>query len=263
MEIAKISLSKDAVAVANADGTVSINYTPPTPPPVPTGKILWSVNHELGDLNEWSANGGGGLFPSGTATVIPVTSPAIGKFAVQMTIDTVPGVAGCRLFRWKETQDDLAQGSLGRYFSAWFYFPRAYQVGSWWQIAGWKSKHPAGNDPFFNINVSNRANGANFLQVFGWQPSLRKFYDQPAVDIPVGRWFKVEGFYKADPGTGGRVTLWQDDVLLTDIAGIQTRYSDGDYQFALNNYGQMLLPSPTTIYMDNAAISTDRVANSA
>lgn len=224
-------------------------------PPVSSGTVLWSADHETGDISQWYypstgpfGNYGGGMFNSGVASVTPSLDYArSGRWSLRMTIATPP-MSGARLFRWSEPQ---RYGGL--YYSAWYYLPRRYSVPNFWNVFQWKSKRTTGQiDPFFVLNVGNRSDQSMFLYLYDWQNS--RSYSQSVADIPVGRWFRIEAFYECTGGTNGRVTFWQDGVQLLDVRNVRTRYSDGDCQWSMDSYSDGLIPSPSTIYIDDAAI---------
>jgi hypothetical protein len=174
-------------------------------------------------------------------------------------------VSGTRMFRWLEPEQypDL-------YYKAWYYFPNVYTlnnvVNPWWMIMAWKSTSttPSRNDSFFNINVANRSNGNMFLTLYEARPydaSNGTSYGQTLVDLPVGRWFYIEAYYKSRGDATGQVTVWQGDdvtrVLLWDLPSVQTRYPDaegGATQWAVTNYGSGTNPFPARFAIDDAEI---------
>jgi hypothetical protein len=218
-------------------------------------EVLWSAGHESGDMSEWYKNDRGGEFNSGNAVSGASQDFAhTGRYSAKMTIDT-PSTAGVRLFRWEESQNYPQL-----YYSVWFYIPRQYFADAgWWNIFQWKSHRPGQNDPFFVIDAMNR-NGKSYLSLFEWQPGRRIRYQPLAqVTIPIGKWFQVEAYYKCSSDNTGQVIIWQDSVKLYDVSGVKTRFSDGDCQWSVNNYSDRVSLSPTTIYADDAVISTTRV----
>jgi hypothetical protein len=223
-----------------------------------TTSILWSADMETGDLSQWSLpdipggpNVGGGIFNSGNASAIADGLAHSGHYSAKLSIETPSApTSGTRLFRWKESQ---TYPQL--YYSAWYYFPRRYIPDgspSWWNVFQWKSRHPAGNDPFFALNVGNRADGPMYFYLYN--QNTKTSYGQTLVVIPEQRWVRLEAFYMCAGDSTGHVTFWQDGVQILDIPNVQTRYSDGDCQWSLNNYSSSLRPSPATIYVDDAAI---------
>jgi hypothetical protein len=220
--------------------------------------VLWSADMETGDLSQWSfpdapggRNAGGGVFNSGIATAKVGVVAHTGHHSAKLWIKTPKTpTSGARLFRWKEphTYPQL-------YYSAWYYFPRRYIPDgrpSWWNVFSWKSRHAAGNDPFFALNVGNRADGPMYFYLYN--QNTKASYDQALKVIPERRWTRVEAFYACAGDNTGHVTFWQDGVQIFDIPSVQTRYFDGDCQWSLNNYSSSLSPSTATIYVDDAAI---------
>jgi len=273
MEIARISLAANTTLITNVDGTVSINYAPPT------GRVLWRATYESGDLREWylpdilgGPNAGGGEFDSGSYAPIAVVREQAhsGLYSAKMSINAAQTASGVRLARWLEqqTHPDL-------YYSVWLYFPVGYQFQNWSNLFGFKSKSPSaitGTDPFFYLTMRNRPNGSMYLRLEWWNQLTiagplstqvgYRVYEQSLMDIPIGRWFKLEAHHISAGDFTGRITIWQDDVQLFDLQNVRTRYPDGDTSWQVNLYGQNILPQPTIIYVDDAAISTDRIANS-
>jgi len=241
--------------------------------------VLWSANHEGPGQSEWYVPGGvdfgGGEFDSGCAgttfTVYdndpntPNISPPSngGNFGLdlRMAAPCGPDVAsGTRLFRWKEPIEhpDL-------YYKVWYYFPQTYTLvgdpASWfWNIFGWKSKTatPPQNETFWHVNVYNHpSDGHMFLQLRDAQtgqapPPLAN------TDVPVGRWFYLEGYYESRETATGRVTIWQGDdqsrTLLWDMTGVQTKLTGGWTEWYVANYGTGLDTQPAHIAIDNAEI---------
>ncbi len=231
-----------------------------------TANILWSSGMENGSLDDWwspetQANHGccnlGGEFDSGIGSSLAAKDFAhTGDWSAKMTITTPSGtseMSGTRLFRWGEPQTHSAL-----YYSVWYYFPQRYSAPNWWNVFQWKSKRSDTiNDPFFILNIGNRSDGSMYYYLYDWQKNIS--YDQSLMNIPVGQWTQVEAFYQCVGDNTGHVTFWQDGKQIFDVSNVQTRYSDGDCQWSVNNYSNLLSPSPATIYIDDAVISTSRI----
>ncbi len=219
---------------------------------------------ETGDLSEWYSpsagpfgnNGGGeensGVFSSSASTDVAHT----GTYSAQLTITTPNSPeSGVRLFRWLEPG-----GNPQLYYSVWYYFPQSHTASLFWNVLQWKSQHPAGNDPFFVLNVGNHADGT--MTFYLYDKNRQVTHNQSLKNIPVGQWFQVEAFYQCAGDTTGHVTIWQDGVRIFDVGNVQTRYADGDCQWSANNYSDGLVPGTASIYIDDAVISTGRVGAS-
>jgi Polysaccharide lyase len=231
----------------------------------PQAAILWSADMETGDLSQWSLpdvaggpSSGGGVFNSGlaTATVDAVTLAHSGVYSAKLFVDARErsdlATSGARLFRWREAQEHPEL-----YYSVWYYFPQRYRPNgnpSWWNIFQWKSKHrgAALSDPFFTLNVGNRPDGSMYLYLY--DQNANRSFTQTVKDVPEGRWFRVEAFYKCAWDSSGRIDFWQDGTPILAVSNVQTRYLDGDCQWSVNNYTDSLDSGSATIYVDDAAI---------
>jgi hypothetical protein len=80
-------------------------------------------------------------------------------------------------------------------------------------------------------------------------------------DIPVGRWFQLQARQACTGDFSGAIEVWQDDVEIFNLTGVRTRYPDGDCQWAVNNYGTDIAPSPVVLYIDDAAIGLSKIAH--
>ena len=216
--------------------------------------VLWSARMENGDLSDWSKDDCGGQFNSGAAGSYATNAIASsGAWSVRMDIATPSEpTSGTRLFRWCEPQKNRQL-----YYSAWYFIPTQHSVPNFWNIWQWKSKTSSRNDPFFTLNIGNRSDGSMHLYLFDWQ--RRNSYGQTSANIPVGRWFQVEGYYECAADNTGRVIMWQDGQQLFEVSNISTRYGDGDCQWSVDNYSDIVQPSPASIYIDDAAIGMSRI----
>ena len=216
--------------------------------------LLWSANVENGDLSDWSKDDCGGQFNSGAAGSYATNATAnSGSWSARMDIATPSEpTSGTRLFRWCEPQRNRQL-----YYSAWYFIPTNHYVPNFWNIWQWKSKTSSRNDPFFTLNIGNRSDGSMHLYLFDWQ--RRNSYGQTTANIPVGRWFQVEGYYECAPDNTGRVIMWQDGQQLFEVSNVSTRYGDGDCQWSIDNYSDIVQPSPASIFVDDAAIGLSRI----
>lgn len=234
----------------------------------PTPNILWSADHEEGTLSKWYTSGGGGEFNSGNAISTASTHIArSGRYSLKATI-FAPPVSGVRLFRWKESK-----ANQEAYYSAWYYFPRIHHAG-WWNIFGFKSRRDPdlSSDPFWYVQVGNRPSGSMYLYLTWWPqlwpdrgvegPHRGEFggqnYIQTTKDLPVGRWVHIEAFLRQSAGFTGQIIIWQDGAEILHRTNVKTRYAAVGNEWSVNNYTASISPSPATIYIDDAVISTTR-----
>lgn len=229
--------------------------------------VLWSADHETGDLSQWYTDDGGGEFNSGAASSTASRDVAHrGRYSAKITIIT-PGTSGVRLFRWNESRTNPEA-----YYGAWFYFPRRYRAPVWWNIFQFKSRNGAMiNDAFWSLQVGNRPGGTMYVYLNWWDglsiegPHRGEFggrsFEQRMKDVPVGNWTEIEVFLRQSSAFDGQVIVWQDGVELFNVRDVRTRYPapNGANEWSVNNYSDAITPSPATIYIDDAVISTSRI----
>jgi hypothetical protein len=277
-EAARIIPSAGTTLVVNADGSVSVNVAaappppPPPPPPPSTGKILWSTKMAATPLAAFDL-AGGGEFDSGSHTpAVVVTDPVRGA-SIDMSVDTSGGDAGDRLFRWAEPIADAAAGGPGLYYSCWYNFPSKYVVSGWSNVMQWKSFFAGSTDPFWYLELRDRPSGSMYLRLNWWNGPIGagphagetggRTYEQAIANINPGEWTFIEAFLKSAGDFTGHLTIWQNGVQLFDLPNVRTRYAGGDQQWSVNAYGNHISPVPFRVRINDAAISTDRIANSA
>lgn len=254
-----------AVLILAACGAESRSPTSPTlVPQTQCANTAWSADHETGDLSQWYVGGGGGEFNSRAATSRASQDVAhSGRYSAEMTIQT-PVESAVRLFRWSESRAH----SEARY-SVWFYFPQRYTAPVWWNIFSFKSRNgTAANDPFWSLQAGNRPGGAMYVFLNWWdglsiegphpRESGGRNYSQTLRDIPIRQWMHLEVYLRQSSAFDGQITVWQDGVELFNLNNVRTRYpaSNGANEWAVNNYSAVIVPSPTTIYIDDAVITT-------
>lgn len=81
-----------------------------------------------------------------------------------------------------------------------------------------------------------------------------------AVEMPIGKWFLVEMRVRSGTNSNGEVQVWQDGIEIFNVSGVTNNAGGYVYQWYVNAYGQWVSPSPVIYYIDDAIISTARVA---
>jgi hypothetical protein len=211
------------------------------------GAVVWSASHEDGTLNDWYRADGGGEFDSGNANAVADTTHAhTGRWAAKLTI-TAPSESGTRLFRWNESRrDDKAT------YCAWYYFPEVVRPSTYWNVFQFKSRHPAGNDPFWVVNVGNRSDGTMYLYLYDWQ--LRRGYQQSVKNITPRVWTKICAYLDQGSNNDGEIEVSQDGKVLWDLAHVDTKYADGNDEWSVNNYSDDV-GGTRSIWVDDASIT--------
>ena len=221
--------------------------------------VVWQADHETNDLSQWTqGQRGEAVFNSGTGEVTLTDEVArSGLYSLALTIrDAEDAEQAVRIFRWDE---NLQSG----YYSAWYYFPRRYDVPVWWNVFQFKTRDEEGvSRPTWVLNVGNRGDEMAFylydaLEDRTYADSLT---DAPLL-IPTERWVHVEAYYQRETDDSGRIAVWQDGVKLYDIEGVQTALTDYS-DWSVTNYTNHIHPNTATIYVDDAAISKTQLGPS-
>jgi len=218
--------------------------------------LLWSARHESGDLGEWSGDLKGGSSADAPDTSLEVSTDQAhsGRYSVKLANAAVSNYEEVRLWR----TDQYPQSA---YYSAWFYLPRAYQTTDDWTIL--QLRNPLPTDPstislLLDVDLRSLPSGDLILSVYDHRSEyLRSATPDPAVSVPVARWFQVQAFFDASPGSDGRFALWLNDRLLYDLR--RPFNLGGTVYFSVCNVGHALSPTDSAIYVDDAAVSLTRV----
>jgi hypothetical protein len=266
----RLAVSLTSVVGARGGGFlvdgVSLSKTAPATRDSSRGRLLWSADHETGDLDEWSS-GGGGEYNNGDAdTVVSTRRAHTGRHAAEMTI-TAPPESGTRLFRTRESRS-----GVDAYYGVWYFIPRPYAAAEYWNLFQFKSETDSENEPWWVLDVAARSRTGRpyfFLRYKGTLPGPRsgdvaegehgtKYFWQTTSDIPIGRWLHVEVFLRQSSRFSGRIVVWQNGTRLFDLAGVKTKFVGGDQRWSVNNYSNGLQPQPSVIYVDDATIHLGR-----
>lgn len=236
--------------------------TPNQPPaaPEPAG-IVWEANHEDGTISAWQAHGdflrqgktGAYFMENGLAHS--------GNYSVGLSIDTdgksSSGDHAAYLFYWDQLPGDAY------YYSAWYYIPGGTHPQDWWNIWQWKSTYNGNTDssvPMYILDMTENNAGQLALRLI-YRPDIKDkvLYRQDNMTVPTDQWVQIEAYYKKGTSNNGQVIVWQDGVEIFNLSGVQTTEKDNTVYWSLNNYTDRIEPHNTTIYVDDAAISTERL----
>ncbi len=281
---AELRVVGDSGVVTRAEASVFVT-SPPS-----SDSILWVADHETGDLRQWSR-----ITISDQADAQISTAVArSGSYSNALTIYNADGTRssspGVRMGLWEypdgpSHQDVTHPENLPTegYYSTYYYFPQAVD-NTWWLLFQWKSamvdEWDADGNPthqtrklLYYVWADYHDDGTMTFRLRSrvgddgeWiAPGYNVAYSNKP--IPVQQWVHFECYYKWSKQKDGRITCWQDGVLLWDVSGIQTEY-DYDYigkprQWTVNNYANETMPRTVTIYIDDAALSLDRIGPNA
>jgi hypothetical protein len=242
--------------------------------------VLWSANHEAGNLNEWSSGGGGGLYNTGTQqSAVSTDQHHTGTKALKATISTSSTASGVRAFRWNEPRQNR-----DAFYSTWVYLPQQVApTGSFMNLFQFVSRTADGSrvDPAWAFYGAPDGKGGTYLKAgWGWGgtqvagPTSKdgvggKWYE-PAqkVSLPVGRWVHLQASLHQSSAFDGRLVFWQDGVKLFDLNNVRTSYKNCNYnswcadnEWSVNLFSDKLSANPATMYIDDAVVSRSYVSD--
>jgi hypothetical protein len=76
-----------------------------------------------------------------------------------------------------------------------------------------------------------------------------------------GRWFQTEACLRAAADATGQLTVWFDGTLVFDVAG-QAVMPSSYVAWNVGAVAEVISPAPATLYVDDAAISSERLGPS-
>jgi hypothetical protein len=229
--------------------------------------ILWFAEHETGDFTEWTAGGKGGYSADApdTAAVISTDFAHSGSHSVKLTNGTPatlvngapPPYETARLWR----QDNLPEQA---YYSAWYYLPQSYRTTTDWRIMQFQA--PGEGDGgaeglLIDVDLRSLPGGGLILDIFDHRAQyLRAPTAEPALPVPVMKWFQIEVFYRNVGDDTGRLTVWLDGHINYDLQRSFGLSSMVYWSPCSSTEG--LSPTPSDLYVDDAAVSLVRVGPS-
>ena len=250
--------------------------------------VLWSANHEAGDLHEWDCPDakypGGGVLNTGPNDQIIArasrTHAFTGEFAAEATIHGAirarNGNRAVRLMRWTEKPWDEGGAYFPKdaFYSVWMFVPKKYSSkkrapwdpgdGGWWNVFQFKANDS--NDTSFptwslNLHFNEKTNEMEF-GLFSEINDSRSVDSAVPKPVPVGRWFHLEARYRVSATNTGHIDVWQDGELLLTAANVKTAITpeNENVVWGVGNYTNHVaggsIEGSATLYFDDAIIST-------
>ncbi len=196
---------------------------------------------------------GGFCYQRGSATYTLVTSPVhSGTFAAAFMVSSDANSPGTQA-------RCVRQATLppSAYYAAWFYVPQTQIHSGIWTLFYFQGRDSAGADvPLWDVRLTQNSNGELRVQVYDLiqnQP-----HDIPsAPPIPIDQWFHLEFYFGRASDATGEITVFQDDQKLLDLTGLVTDSTSWG-QWYVGSYATDLLPTQTTIYVDDVTIDVTR-----
>jgi hypothetical protein len=220
--------------------------------------LLWKATFETGNLSEWTADGKGGTYLDNDLDSPLVTSTFAhgGVDAAMITVKPTASMLSIEyLFRTQPTPTDA-------YYSAWFYVPSTITVPvqcylSLMHFRGSKTGDGLQPLPMWDVNLYPLSDGSLAAQLYDYQGQVDT-QQVSVIRFPADRWVQLEVHFVKATGPTGSVEVWQDGTPIVTRTGVTTMINDW-LEWDAGGGSNQIFPSPSVIYMDDAAISLVRL----
>lgn len=219
--------------------------------------LLWKATFEPGNLSEWTGDGRGGTYLENDASgAAQVTTAVAHRGTNAAMVGIMPTASMPSISYLYRSQPSPAQA----YYSAWFYVPSTISVGSYLSLVHFRNSRTGDGANLYavwDVNLTPLPGGAVAAQLYDY---TKQFDLQQMVTIPFpyDRWVQLEVFFSKATDLTGRVAVWQDGTLILDRSNVATVSTDW-LQWDVGGASDNLLPSPSVVYVDDAAISLARL----
>lgn len=253
--------------------------------------ILWSADHEQGNLHQWESpsfeHPGGGILNTGGNEVAATATNKIahsGEWSAAATITGAyrarNGKRAVRLMRWTDRPWDDSGQYLPKsaFYSTWIYVPHNYNAskyapwdpgdGGWWNIFQFKANDENEvSEPMYSLGgYFNDGTRQIELGLNGYFENEKLYEQIRPIAVPIGKWFHVEAHYVVSSQRRGSITVWQDGKQLFGLKKIRTAITPENENavWGVGNYTDHIAGGPVegeaTLYFDDGVISTRRVS---
>lgn len=220
--------------------------------------LLWKATFEPGNLSEWTGDGQGGTYVENDmgGDAVVTTAQAHGGTHAGLVAVTPSGSMPSISYLIRN-QPTPAQA----YYSAWFYVPSTVVVGSYLSLVHFRGSTTGDGQNLYaiwDVNLYPVVPGTLAAQLYDFTNQKDWPQSPTSIAFPVDRWVQLEVYFSQAIGPTGRITVWQDGTLILDRPAMQTVATDW-LQWDVGGASDNLVPSPSVVYLDDAAISLVRL----
>lgn len=147
----------------------------------------------------------------------------------------------------------VRQGVLpeAAYYGAWYFIPALATNSNVWNLIHFQGGDTSTQHGLWDISLINSDGGLR-LVVFGF---LHGFYRESRTLIPIGTWFHLQLYLKRAADTSGEIALYVDGRQQFEAKNVITDDSEWG-QWYVGNYADALVPSNSTLYVDDITIGS-------
>jgi hypothetical protein len=217
-------------------------------------EILWWTDHETTDFTDWERDGKGSTWSAFNGRIEIVEGPArSGSHAARASVASAgPGFPSAGIAV-------RADALPSAHYSAWYYLPASPSTLTYWVFFKFRSRRTA-TDPLSAVEVWDLdfvMGPASVLELSLLRHGVGNELPRTKLPIPIERWFQIEAFLSAANDSSGRLSIWQDGILVFDVAGPTMPSSHVEWN--VGSVAELIAPPNSLLYVDDAAISTERL----
>jgi hypothetical protein len=223
-----------------------------------TPRVLWSASFDGGDISEWaplSSEVPADLSWGGGSRSLEATAGRAASGGIAFTIDTTVDSPshGSRVYREVESEP--------AYYSAWFQARDAHVDVSWWTVMVFQGRDESYSPDtvayFWDIRLSAQTGDMLALELYDTEADAT--FDAPlGHEIRPGEWFHLEVRLDYVPPSSTHLDVYLNGAKVydqSDLLGGPTAH----LLWGIGNGADALNPTVSTVYVDDAAVSWDRI----
>jgi hypothetical protein len=221
--------------------------------------LIFTADHENGvNLTQWDEgpdSDAGGYYADPDAELPSYSTERAhsGNGSAKVTIDSTSGEGViARLYR-RIANDGAA------YYSAWFYLEEDHTPDGWWSIFLFRAVQDRNQSvDLWSVDLVRTA--ADKLTVAVYDHANQKTLAAPGnPEVPVGQWFQLQAYLQVAPNQRSQLGLWLDGNQFLELSDATPPPADQPLYWVVGNGSARLNPPISTLFVDDAQISTSFV----
>ena len=222
----------------------------------PDDGLIFAADHEGGvRLAQWDEGpdtDAGGYYADGDQPVWSTDQHHSGEASVELTIDTTSGADQiARLYRRIEQPQ--------AYYVAWFFLNEDHTPGTWWSIFLFRAvKDRNKSIDLWSVDLVRTADDTLTVALYD-HANNKTINVQGSFPVPVRQWFQIQAYLQLTEGEPSHLTLWLDGNQFLDLTNATPAPAMQPVYWVIGNGGSKMTPPVSTLYVDDAQISTSFV----
>lgn len=235
-------------------------------PDMPDPGVIFTTGNE-GSLKDWDSGpdaDAGGYYADTTAGVaLPQYSTEqhhSGEGSAKVVINADGADKISRLYRRIGDYEEA-------YYLAWFYLKEDHVPSSWWSIFLFRAnQNRSDSTDLWSVDLVRTPQNQLTVSLYEHQ------YDNGAGKqkgrtvsastqqiVPIGVWFQLQAYLKAKAGQPSQLQVWLDGTQVINLDSTTAAPDGMSLYWVIGNGAGKLTPTQSTVYIDDAQISTSFV----